>query len=178
MERILVIGSPGAGKSTLATEIARRSGLPLIHLDRHAWLPGWVELGKAEWKAKVAELVAGDKWVIDGNYGGSLPLRLERADTVIDLELPAWRCIARILRRVAGSWGRVRADMAEGCPEQFDFAFLVYTARFPWTGRRRNARALAKFTGQVIRLRSPAEVRGFLESFEERFRATRGGVRR
>ena len=102
---------------------------------------------------------------MDGNYGGSLEQRLARADTVVDLEFPAWLCVWRILRRIAGSWGRVRSDMAEGCPEQFSFEFLVYTARFPWTARKRTDAKLAQFTGTRIHLRSPAEVTRFLARF-------------
>jgi adenylate kinase family enzyme len=164
MRRVLVIGSPGAGKSTLSTELARRTGLPLVHLDQHAWLPGWVELERGKWKDKVRELVAGDEWVIDGNYGGSLTYRLTRADTVIDLDLPMWLCVARLVKRIVSTHGRVRADMADGCPEQLDWSFLVYTARFPWTHRAKINERLAAFPGKVIRLKSPAQVRRFLAS--------------
>jgi len=164
MKRILVIGSPGAGKSRLATELARRLHLPLIHLDQNAWLPGWVELDREQWKARVGKLIAGDEWVIDGNYGGSLALRLTRADTVINLELPVWICLARLLRRIASGYGRVRADMAEGCPEQLDWGFLLYTARFPWRQRPRIAERLKSFAGKVVTLRSPGDVRRFLET--------------
>ena len=164
MKRILVIGSPGSGKSTLATELARRTGLPLIHLDQQHWRSGWVEPPKSEWRARVAELVAGDEWIIDGNYGGTLDLRLARADTVVDLEFPWWLCVWRILRRVATSRGRVRPDMAEGCPEQLNFEFLIYTATFPRTARKRTDWKLVHFGGELIRLRSPAEARRFLAS--------------
>ena len=168
MRRVLVIGSPGSGKSTLATELARRTRLPLIHLDQHAWLPGWVEMDREEWKTKVRELIGGERWIIDGNYGGTLELRLARADTVIDLEFPAWLCVWRILRRVAGSWRRVRPDMANGCPEHLNLEFLVYTATFPRAARKRADAKLAKFRGTHIKLRSPAEVCRFLASFDPR----------
>ena len=164
MKRVLVIGSPGAGKSTVATELARRLALPLIHLDQQYWQSGWVEPSKEGWHRKVAELIAGDRWIMDGNYGGTLELRLARADTVIDLEFPAWLCVWRILRRVASLRGRVRPDMAEGCPEQLNLEFLIYTATFPLTARRRTLAKLARFGGTVIRLRRPSEVRRFVES--------------
>lgn len=166
MKRVLVIGSPGSGKSTLATELARRTGLPLIHLDQEHWRPGWIEPAKEEWRQRVAELAALDQWIIDGNYGGTLELRLAHADTVIDLEFPAWLCVWRILKRVATSFGRVRPDMAEGCPEQFNLEFLAYTALFPFAARKRANAKLARFTGRRIHLRSPAQVRRFLASFE------------
>ena len=167
MQRVLVIGSPGSGKSTLATELARRTRLPLIHLDQEHWRAGWVEPPKDEWQLRVVELAAGDRWIIDGNYGGTLAPRLARADTVIDLQFPAWLCVARILKRLAGSWGRVRPDMAEGCPEQLNLEFLLYTAMFPRVARKRTDAKLKRFSGTHIRLRSPAEVRAFLASFDD-----------
>ena len=164
MERVLVIGSPGAGKSTLSAEIARLTGLPLIHMDQLAWKPGWVEASHDELDAKVREAAAAPRWVIDGNYGRTLPLRLPRADTVIDLDLPTWLCVWSILRRVLRHKGGTRSDMAPGCPERFDWEFLVYTARFGGGGRRRLERTLAGFAGHRITLRSRGEVRAFLAS--------------
>jgi adenylate kinase family enzyme len=166
MERVLVIGSPGAGKSTLASEIARRTGLPLIHLDRHHWRPGWVEADKADWEPQVAGLAAGERWVIDGNYGGTLAARLARADTAIWLDFPVWLCVWRVVRRAVQYRGRTRPDMAEGCPERLSWEFLVYTARFPWAGRKRILAKLPAFTGRLVRLRRPREAARFLRSLD------------
>jgi adenylate kinase family enzyme len=167
LQRVLVIGSPGSGKSTLARELARRAGLPLVHLDQEYWRPGWVEPPLDEWQNQVIEFVGGDRWIIDGNYGGSLEPRLERADTVIDLQFPAWFCVWRIVRRVATSWRKVRPDMAVGCPEQLDFGFLAYVATFPRHARKRTDAKLKGFSGTRITLRNPAEVRRFLARFDK-----------
>src|SRR5690348_1067898 len=64
LNRVLIIGSPGSGKSTLATELLRRTGLPLVHLDREYWRSGWVETPQDEWRERVAEIVAGERWII------------------------------------------------------------------------------------------------------------------
>jgi adenylate kinase family enzyme len=167
VERVLVIGSPGAGKSTLAAEVARLSGLPLVHLDRLHWKPGWVESGQEEFDARLAEAIAAPRWVIDGNYGRTLPLRLTRADTVVWLDFPAWLCLARIVRRALRYRGKVRPDMAEGCPEQMSWEFFSYTARFPRDGRRRIAAKLQSFRGRVLRLHDPREVRSWLAGLRE-----------
>ena len=104
--RILVVGSGGAGKSTFARELARRTGLPLVHLDLHYWKPGWTPTPPDEWLGRVRDLVRGDRWIIDGNYVGSLALRLERCDGVVFFDLPRLICLGGIARR----WLRHQVD--------------------------------------------------------------------
>jgi len=162
MQKVLVLGCPGAGKSTLARQIAQITGLPIVHLDRHYWQPGWREPGRKEWDAAVAELLRLPRWVMDGNYGSTLPLRLAAADTAILLDFPTWRCLARVLRRVIGSYGRTRPDMAPGCPEHLDLAFLVYVWRYRRRERLGHVAALGRFDGRLVTLRRPAEVAEFL----------------
>jgi adenylate kinase family enzyme len=166
MRRVLVIGSPGAGKSTFAAALARRTGLELIHLDRHYWRAGWTEPDPAEWAEEVARLTAREAWVMDGNYGGTLALRLARADTVIWLDFPVWLCLWRIIRRAVRYRGRVRPDMAQGCPERLEWEFVSYTARFPWSGRRRIVEKLPLFNGTLVHLRRPSEGKRFLAGLE------------
>lgn len=166
MERVLVIGSPGAGKSTLAAQIARRTDLPLVHMDQLAWEPGWVEASREALDAAIRAAIARPRWVIDGNYGRTLPLRLTRADTVIDLKLPTGLCLWSILRRALRHRGGTRFDMAPGCPERLDWEFLVYTARFGGSGRRNIERSLAGFAGERITLHSRREVGAFLSALE------------
>jgi energy-coupling factor transporter ATP-binding protein EcfA2 len=79
-QRIMVIGSGGAGKSTFARQLAALTGLPVIHLDRHYWRPGWERTPTAEWNGIVQALAAGASWIIDGNYtrlGGLWPIKEE-----------------------------------------------------------------------------------------------------
>ena len=81
MQRVLVIGVPGAGKSTFTRALAAKIGLPVIHLDTEFWQPGWKITPREQWRPKVAELVGRDAWIMDGNYGASLDLRLPRGST-------------------------------------------------------------------------------------------------
>ncbi len=110
--RVLVDGMMGSGKSTFARALAARTGLPLIHLDVHYWKPGWARPSDDEWRARQRTLLAGEAWIIDGNYNETLALRLERADTVVVLDTPWWLCASRALvRGVRTPVGQ----MPEGC---------------------------------------------------------------
>lgn len=164
MKRVLVLGPPGSGKSTLARRLGARHGLPVFHLDRVFWLPGWVEPDPEAFYAAVARIASGPAWIIDGNYTDTIGPRLACADTVIYLDVPAWLTLPRILRRIAARYGRERPDAAPGCPERLSLAFL----RFAWTwNRTRRARSLAlveRFPGRRIVLRGRGAIRRFPEA--------------
>ena len=157
MQRVLVIGSPGAGKSTLAHALAQRTGLPLFHLDKMHWLPGWIERDRAEGLEDLRGVLAQPSWIIDGNYGSSLPERLTRTDTVIWLDYPTHLCLGRVFKRWWRYRGVARPDMTEGCPENLNLEFLFYVLNFRSAWQWRNAGALRGFAGQVLRFRHPAE---------------------
>ena len=109
--RIVVTGLAGSGKSTLSLALAAKTSLPVIHLDLHFWKPGWVAPSETEWRARQCDVLAGDAWIADGNYHETLDLRLERADTVVFLDMPWWRCSGRALLRGF----RMPGELPEGC---------------------------------------------------------------
>lgn len=158
MKRVLIIGPCGSGKSTLARELAPRMDLPLVHMDQLGWQPGWVETEKAELNASLADAVAQEAWLIEGNYGSTLIPRLERADTVIYLDFPIHLCLWRLIRRIVAHRGQSRPDMPEGCPERFDAAFFWYVFNWKRGPRLRTEQKLANYPGTVIRLRNPREL--------------------
>lgn len=164
MERVLVLGSPGAGKSTFARALAQRAGLPLIHLDAEYHLPGWVEPNEDTWLARLETLVSAERWIIDGNYGGSMSFRLARADTAILLDYPSWLCLWRVTKRIVTLHGTVRPDAPPGCPERFDWAFLRYVSAFRSGKRPAIERRLACFPGKVVRFQRPTGAQVFLDS--------------
>ncbi len=166
MKRIVILGCSGAGKSTLARELGERLGLPVVHLDREFWQPGWVEPDKAAWAARVDALAAGDRWITDGNFNTASARRFESCDTMLFLDFNRWVCLARVYRRAWRHLGRVRPDLNEGCPERLpDRVFL----RYIWTWRSlRKEKTLAvveaaRARGKAVHiLRGRAEVRRFL----------------
>lgn len=109
--RIIVTGIAGSGKSTLSRALAIKSGLPLIHLDLQFWKPGWTAPSEAEWREKLSVVLAGESWIADGNYTETLDLRLERADTVVLLATPWWRCAGRAFLRGC----RMPDKLPDGC---------------------------------------------------------------
>jgi adenylate kinase family enzyme len=166
MQRVLVIGSGGAGKSTFAARLAGRTGLPLIHLDAAYWKLGWVETPKPAWVEAVRRLAAGERWVMDGNYGGTLDLRLAACDTVILLDLPRLVCATRVLRRWMRFRGRSRPDMTPGCPERLSWEFLRWVWTYPSERRPGILLRLSRLRSdqRAIVLRSAGEVEDFLRS--------------
>ena len=165
MKRILVIGSGGAGKSTFSTKLGGLLGLPVIHLDQAYWKPGWEKPSKEEWSATVDSLVAQDLWIMDGNFGGTLPQRIKRADAIILLDVSRWICLWRVARRAVKYRGRHRPGMAPGCQERFDLEFIKWIWRYP-TRSKPAKLALLSATDpdqRVVILRSNAEIRRFLE---------------
>ena len=163
MQRVLVIGPCGAGKSTLAVELGRKLSLPVFHMDQINWRPGWIESSKDDILAKLRQIISTDRWLIDGYYGGTLAERLERADTVVYLDYPIRLCFTRLIRRVWTYRGRTRPDMTEGCPERFDLEFLIYLIRWNSGPRPRTEQALSGHEHKIIRLRSPDDLRRWMD---------------
>ncbi len=168
MERILIIGSPGSGKSTLAVKLSQKLDLPLVHLDRLYWRENWVHLSKEEFDDMLIEELKKPRWIIDGNFSRTIPLRLFYCDTVIYLDYSRMTCIRGVMQRVAKNYGKTRPDMGDGCPERFDPEFL----RFVWGFRKKNrAHYMRLLNGlgskiQVVVLKSRRQGERFLQGIE------------
>lgn len=165
MERVLVIGCSGSGKSTLSQKLGEKTGLPVVHLDKLFWHSGWVESGREEIDGKIRQEIEKDRWIIDGNYTRTLPMRLKRCDTVIYLDFSRMACILGVLKRVISTYGKVRPDMGEGCPERFDWEFLKWVWNFNRTKREKLYARLSSLPEEnVIILKNRREVNRFLNS--------------
>lgn len=169
-KRIMIIGNNGCGKSFFARELATLCGLPLIHLDKEFWGPGWQQPSEREWIARQKQLIKGAEWIIEGNHTGTMELRFRAADAVVFLDINRTLCLISLLRRR----GKKRPDMPSYLEEKMDRGFLLLCkglwdfrkkrlpiimglqARYPSTpfiaikGRRRLNRLLAQWREEAV----------------------------
>jgi adenylate kinase family enzyme len=169
MQRVLILGIPGAGKSTLATRLGHVLDLPVHHLDRYFWNPGWKASAPDEWHEKIESLLTRDRWILDGNYRSSIPMRLEYADTVVYLDFPRRVALWRVMKRIVTYRNGTRPDMADGCPERwFDRQFLRYIWRYHQDVRPQTLALPDEFARrpgrQVIHLHSQREIAEWLDN--------------
>ena len=120
MERLLIIGNAGSGKTTFANQLAAKLGLPLVHLDRIYWCGSWEHLSRDTFDASLQEELDKPRWIIDGNFNRTIPHRLQYCDTVFFFDLPTFACLSGITKRILTNYGKSRDDMGGNCVEYFD----------------------------------------------------------
>ncbi len=164
MQRILIIGSGGAGKSTFARQLGARLGIEVTHLDAHYWKPGWRPISAEVWEERIQSLVARESWIMDGNYNGTMNLRLAAADTIIFVDLPRWLCLWRVIKRRVMFHGRGRPDTSEGCTARLTWGFLRWIWTYPRLQRPKILQMLEEQSAnkRVIHLKRKREIELFL----------------
>jgi adenylate kinase family enzyme len=163
VDRIAIIGCGGSGKSTLARQLARILDVPVVHLDALYYSECWTPPPGNEFAARQAELTAGERWIIEGNYASTLPIRLAAADTVIFLDLPAAVCLLGVAtRRWRYRGGQHRAD---GAFDRITWNFVRYILGYRRLMRPRVRSLLQKHGPHVrlITLTSRRQVNGFID---------------
>lgn len=166
MKKIILIGSGGAGKSTLATKLGQKLDIEVFHLDQLFWKPNW-EMTDKEYQIEVQDkLIMSPSWIIDGNYGGTLDMRVNSADTIIFLDRNRFICIYQVLKRIKKYHGLSRPDMQDDCPEKFDLSFIKWIWNFPKKQRIDIINILKKVpkTKQVIILKNKKQIHFFIEN--------------
>lgn len=165
MKKIVIIGSGGSGKSTLARQLGKMLKRNVYHLDALFWKPNWVSVPKDEQKKVQSDLVKEEEWIMDGNYGGTMEIRLNAADTIIFLDLPRVICVFRAFKRLLQYRNKTRPDMGEGCEERFSMEFFKWIWKYPKKNRPQILDGLKKLSKdkEVIILKSPKDVQCFLE---------------
>lgn len=128
MKRVLVIGSPGAGKSTFARKLRDKTGLSLYYLDMLWHKPDRTTVSKEEFDSQLEKLLQQDQWILDGNFQRTLEIRLKVCDTVFLLDFPLEVCLSGVENRI----GQAREDMP-WVEEEFDPEFKQWIEDFPQT---------------------------------------------
>ena len=165
MKKVLVIGSGGAGKTTLALRVGEITGLPVIHLDRLYWGPGWTVPDREAWLRRLENAMSADDWILDGHYSATLDIRLAQADTILLLDFPPHVCVLRTVKRYLKHRGSTRPDMAPGCEERLTLGFLHWI----WTFRGRRCDRLRRMVGkragdaEVIVFQSQRQIDRYVE---------------
>ena len=142
MKKILIIGCPGSGKSTFARALKEATGLPLVHLDMLYWNSDRTTVSREVFDARLEEALAGDGWIIDGNFSRTMEKRLQGCDTVFFLDLPTEVC----LESVRGRIGTKRSDLPWIETEE-DAEFMEYIRNFSGEQKSRIISLLAKYPG-------------------------------
>jgi adenylate kinase family enzyme len=169
MERIVVIGSGGAGKSTLAGSLGKALELDVFHLDIYYWNANWKRPTNLEWIETQQKLVNLPRWIVDGNYITSLDIRLNAADTIIFLDFSRYVCLWRVLIRRIRYHGRTRADMSAGCPERLTFTFISWIWNFPQNERQQILDKLKanQKSKQIFVFQTANQVKEFLDCISQ-----------
>ncbi len=161
MKKIIVIGCPGAGKSTFARKLSAKTGLPLYYLDMIWHLPDRTTLCREEFATRLEEISAGNEWIIDGNYLHTMPLRLKHCDTVFFFDLPVDICLAGAKARI----GHEREDMP-WTEDSMDEEFRQWIIDFPTQQRPVILKLLSEYrnTLNTIVFHSREDADAFIDS--------------
>lgn len=167
VERILVVGCSGGGKSTLAQNLSKKFNLEHIPLDRDVrFLPGWIARDKEDQRYILKNLVQRERWILDGTGPSSLDIRLPRTDLVLWVRVPRWVALSGLALRVCRHYGKTRPDMAQGCKEKLpDLEFLSYIWNFETKSADRLVQGIEQFGPNVpvLILKSRQEIGNLVE---------------
>lgn len=126
MKKIIIIGSPGAGKSMFARKLSELTGHPLFYLDLLWHKEDKTAISRSEFDKELSQILSQDRWIIDGNYIRTLEIRLKYCDTVYLLDIPLEVCLQGVENRI----GKKRADMP-WVELEFDADFKQWIKDFP-----------------------------------------------
>ncbi len=161
MKKVLVIGCPGAGKSTFAKKLRDITGLPLYHLDCIWYRPDKTNLPREEFDRKVLDIMEKDCWIMDGNYGRTMEMRLQHCDTVFLLDYSLDLCLAGAESRV----GTKRDDLP-WVEQELDSEFRQWIVDFPANKMPRIYRLLDTYQGKakIHIFKTRAQAQEYLDS--------------
>ncbi len=159
-KKILVIGSPGSGKSYFSRQLSIITGIKAYHLDLYYWHEGWISTPHEEFDQIINDIMQKDEWIIDGNYQRTLEMRLAKCEVVFFLDLPTRVCIKAERKRR----GVVRSDFPSFLNEGEDPKFVKYIKEFPKLNKPDILEALSKHNNiKVITIKSRRHMNKYLK---------------
>ena len=162
MKKVLIIGCPGAGKSTFGRALAAKTGLPLLYLDMVWHRADRTTVSRDEFDVKLAEIMNNEGWIIDGNYKRTLPVRLREADTVFFLDYPIEVCLAGAIERL----GKPRPDVPWSDDFELDEEFRQWILDYPKDQMPVIAELLKSYSGTLYVFHSREEANKFLDDLD------------
>lgn len=172
IKRIAIIGNAGSGKSTLAQRLHTITKLPVYHLDQYFWKPGWQHPDPAEYKRIHDSLCDEDTWIMDGMNLRILEYRVQKADMIIFLDIPRYRCFINIFKRTWQYYGTQTPSSAVGCPERFNWAFITFL-KWVWDFKKRYPSKIRQILQQhpdkeMYHLKSLSQIDAFLAALSNK----------
>ena len=163
MNKIIVIGCPGAGKTHFAKKLGERLHIQVHHLDTYFWKENRTEMNEVEFLKIQNELMEKDQWIIDGNFTKSMEHRMSKADTIIFLDYPKRIVLWRFLKRYFKFFNKVRPEMGGNNKEVLQWSFIKFILKYP-TGKVYEKIERHSKGKNVVVLHNPKETAQFLKN--------------
>lgn len=148
MKKVIVIGCPGSGKSTFSKALHQITGIAPVHLDRLFWNADQTSVERSVFLARLAEAMAADEWILDGNYASTMEMRMQACDTVIFLDYPTQVCLDGIEQRK----GKARSDMPWVEPDRYDPEFVDFIKQYRVQSRPQVMELLSRYSHKDIHI--------------------------
>ena len=163
MKKVIVIGCPGSGKSTFSEALHKITDIPLFHLDMIFWNADKTTVEKTVFLDRLFKIIQSDEWIIDGNYGSTMELRMQACDTIIFLDYPLDVCLNGIKERK----GKPRSDLPWIEPDEDDVEFLEFIKNYNSQSRPKVMELLDRFSHKdVIIFSNRTQAEDFLSKIQ------------
>ena len=164
MKKIIIIGCPGSGKSTLSRELHNITGIPLYHLDMMYWNADKTTVEKSVFWERLSKTLQTNEWIIDGNYNSTMELRLQKCDTVIFLDYPLEVCLNGIIERR----GKAHSDIPWVSNDEDDAELIQFAKSYISQSRPMIMELLDRYSNKDIYIfKSRAETDEFLDDLQQ-----------